>query len=128
MPVLIPMIQGRKVVFTEMKCITCNKPAMWVRCTQFAGQHPYCEEHSEEESDFLDDDSSTYWKQILDSAGKPPSFLEGDRVWVGPAKMEATVIKQILHYDMNETFWGNLELMYDDGVKGTSHCWQVKKI
>ena len=64
----------------------------------------------------------------LDSNGKPPEFRKGDRVYVLPLKMEATVVRQILHYDMNESFWGNLELEYDDGVKGTSNCWQVKRI
>jgi hypothetical protein len=64
----------------------------------------------------------------LDSAGKGPAFLPGDRVYVGPIKMEATVIRQVLHHDGPESFWGNLELLYDDGVKGESHCWQVKKI
>ena len=63
-----------------------------------------------------------------DSNGKPPEFYSGDRVFVLPTQMEATVIRQVLHYDMNESFWGNLELMYDDGQKGTSHCWQVKRI
>lgn len=112
-----------------MKCMTCDKPAMWVRCTQFAGQHPYCREHAEAESDYLEDDDSTYWKQLLDSDGMAPSFHAGDRVWVGPLKEHATVIKQILHFDGPEyTFWGNLELLYDDGTKGTSHCWQVKKV
>jgi len=59
---------------------------------------------------------------------KPAPFQAGDRVYVGPAKMEATVIRQIKHYDMGESFWGDLELQFDDGVKGHSHCWQVKKI
>lgn len=63
-----------------------------------------------------------------DSNGKPPEFYPGDRVLVGPVQMEAIVIRQVLHYDMNESFWGNLELMYDDGVKGTSHSWQVKRL
>lgn len=63
-----------------------------------------------------------------DSNGKPPKYYPGDRVFVGPVQMPATVIRQVLHYDMNESFWGNLELMYDDGQKGTSHCWQVKRI
>lgn len=63
-----------------------------------------------------------------DSDGNPAKFYNGDRVYVMPNKMEATVIRQILHYDMNETFWGNLELLYDDGIKGTCHCWQVKRI
>ena len=64
----------------------------------------------------------------LDSEGNPPKFYSGDRVLVLPNKMKATVIRQVLHYDMNESFWGNLELVYDDGVKGTSNCWQVEKI
>jgi len=63
----------------------------------------------------------------LDSDGKLPQYHSGDRVFVGPNGMKATVIRQILHYDMNESFWGNLELMYDDGVKGTCHSWQVKR-
>lgn len=67
-------------------------------------------------------------EQHVDSEGKGPAFLPGDRVYVGPVKMEATVIRQILHHDGPESFWGNLELLYDDGVKGESHCWQVKRV
>lgn len=67
-------------------------------------------------------------KIALDSEGNPPMFYSGDRVIVLPNNMKATVIRQILHFDMNESFWGNLELMYDDGVKGTSNSWQVKRI
>ena len=59
---------------------------------------------------------------------EPAPFQAGDRVYVVPAKMEATVIRQIRHYDGPESFWGDLELQYDDGVKGRSHCWQVEKI
>ena len=59
---------------------------------------------------------------------RPAPFKKGDRVFVLPLGLEATVIRQIKHYDLNEEFWGNLELEYDDGVKGTSHCWQVKKL
>ena len=65
----------------------------------------------------------------IDSEGNSPAFISGERVYVHPAKEEATVIKQILHHDGPEyTFWGNLELQYDDGTKGTSHSWQVKKV
>ena len=64
----------------------------------------------------------------LDSNGKPPEFIKGDRVSVLFNKQEATVIRQILHYDMNESFWGNLELLDDTGVKRITNCWQVKKI
>ena len=65
---------------------------------------------------------------MTDSNGKGPSFLPGEKVLVLPNNMEATVIKQTLHYDGEESFWGNLELLYDDGIKGTSNSWQVKKI
>ncbi len=68
-------------------------------------------------------------KAILkDSQGKEPSFLPGERVFVLPLKMEATVVEQKLHYDGSESFWGNLVLLYDDGIKGTSNSWQCKKI
>lgn len=58
----------------------------------------------------------------------PPQYKEGDRVYVIPLNMEATVIKQQLTYDYPESFWGNVELQYDDGVKGISNSWQLKKI
>ena len=64
----------------------------------------------------------------LDSNGKPPEFTNGDRVFVLFNKQEATVIRQILHHDSYESFWGNLELEDDAGVRCIAHCWQVKKI
>ena len=45
-------------------CIECGKPAQWVRSTQFAGDHPYCSEHAQEESDFLINDSYAYWYNL----------------------------------------------------------------
>ena len=64
----------------------------------------------------------------LDSNGDPPKFHPGERVYVHPLKMEATVIEQTLHWDYPECFWGNVKLIYDDGVMGTSNCWQLTKI
>ena len=64
----------------------------------------------------------------IDSDGRGPKFVSGDRVLVGPSGMEATVIKQELSYDGPESFWGNVQLLYDDGIKGVSNSWQVKKI
>ena len=46
-----------------VKCIECDKPAVWTRHTQFAGNHPYCEEHAKKESDWNENDSYTYWKE-----------------------------------------------------------------
>jgi hypothetical protein len=48
----------------DEKCIVCEKPAEWVRSTQFAGDHPYCDLHARLESDFLENDSYTYWKEL----------------------------------------------------------------
>lgn len=64
----------------------------------------------------------------IDSNGDPPKFFQGDRVLVGPNGMEATVIFQRLHYDGDETFWGNVLVEYDDGIRGTSNSWQLKKL
>lgn len=64
----------------------------------------------------------------LDSNGKPAAFNPGDRVYVQPMRQEATVVEQLLHYDYPESFWGNLVLQYDDGIKGTSHSWQCSLV
>lgn len=43
----------------------CNAPVAWVRCTQFSGDHYFCEIHALLETDFLkQDDSYFYWKKI----------------------------------------------------------------
>ena len=44
------------------KCLGCGKLATWMRYTQFAGNHPFCDEHAELESDFMDGD----WERIDD--------------------------------------------------------------
>jgi len=64
----------------------------------------------------------------IDSDGRGPEFHTGDRVYVHPMRQEATVIRQTLQFDYPESFWGNLVLQYDDGIRGTSHSWQVKKV
>jgi uncharacterized membrane protein len=64
----------------------------------------------------------------IDSDGRGPKFHTGDRVYVHPMKQNATVIRQVLHYDGPESHWGNVELQYDDGIRGTSHGWQVQKV
>jgi hypothetical protein len=49
----------------EEKCLACEQPAVWMRCTQFAGDHPYCDYHARKESDFNDEpDSYSYWYRI----------------------------------------------------------------
>ena len=55
---------GQKTSGPILKCIECNDPAVWVRSTQFAGEHPYCEQHAMLESDFGDNDSYAYWYKV----------------------------------------------------------------
>lgn len=57
-----------------------------------------------------------------------PEYKEGDRVYVFPLKMEATVIRQRKVYDGPEVYWGNVELIYDDGIKGVSNSWQIRPV
>ena len=45
----------------RQQCIECDKPATCTRHTQFAGDHPYCEEHGMEQDDYFVEDSYAYW-------------------------------------------------------------------
>ena len=45
-------------------CLMCNKPADWIRSTQFAGDHPFCDEHARQEQGFGENDSYEYWYKI----------------------------------------------------------------
>lgn len=55
-----------KVEKEYKKCIedNCNEPVKFVRHTQFAGSHPFCEVHAKQENDFMEDDSYTCWSEI----------------------------------------------------------------
>lgn len=46
------------------KCFDCNKEAIWVRYTQFSGDHYFCDKHARQESDFADEDSYKFWELI----------------------------------------------------------------
>ena len=49
----------------EYKCVECGDPADWVRSTQFAGEHPYCNFHALKEPDFYDKpDSYSFWYKL----------------------------------------------------------------
>jgi hypothetical protein len=64
----------------------------------------------------------------IDSSGQTAQFTSGTKVLVVPNQMVATVIKQWLHYDGPESFWGNVLVEYDDGIRGTCNSWQLKYI
>jgi hypothetical protein len=47
------------------QCDECDKPAVWVRRTQFAGNHYFCTTHAQREENFgQEDDSYFYWEQL----------------------------------------------------------------
>jgi len=47
------------------RCLECDKPACWVRMTQFAGNHPFCDEHARKEENFgKEDPSYFFWKKL----------------------------------------------------------------
>lgn len=50
----------------KLKCIECGEPAVYVRSTQFSGDHPYCVECVKMEDDFdlNKSDSYQYWYVI----------------------------------------------------------------
>ena len=49
----------------ELSCCApeCFEDADWVRSTQFAGDHPYCDTHAKQEKDFGQEDSSSFFWQ-----------------------------------------------------------------
>ena len=55
---------------TEIKCYWCDKPATWMRYTQFAGNHPFCDKHAELETDFGSDDVD--WEKLMPFGGYNP--------------------------------------------------------
>lgn len=61
----MPYLERGRVYIMIEKCLECDKPAEWVRCTQFAGDHPYCDDHARQEKDFGEDDSYAYWVKVV---------------------------------------------------------------
>lgn len=50
------------------KCMMCDEPATWLRCTQFAGDHPFCDLHALMQEDFGESDSYEYWIEVDENA------------------------------------------------------------
>lgn len=50
----------------EDTCLLCDTPAVWIRHTQFAGSHPFCDKHANLEKDFKDENSDNYWENLKD--------------------------------------------------------------
>ncbi len=45
-------IMKKKEKKNGRKCVECGKPATHIRCTQFAGDHPYCTKCAKKEKDY----------------------------------------------------------------------------
>ena len=62
MAVPVLYCKGRRMT---IKCIECGSPAVWVRSTQFCGDHPYCEKCAKNDDDFgKDDPSYQLWYKV----------------------------------------------------------------
>ena len=54
-------------MMSEIKCIECEAVATWIRYTQFAGNHPFCDKHAWLEPNFDGDpDSYSDWERLED--------------------------------------------------------------
>jgi len=57
----------------EQTCLMCDKPAEWIRSTQFAGNHPFCDEHARQEQGFGGSDSYEYWYELKKESNESAS-------------------------------------------------------
>lgn len=48
----------------KLECLECGEHADWVRHTQFAGSHPFCDKHARAEEDFEEEDSYKFWEDL----------------------------------------------------------------
>lgn len=87
----------------ELMCLECTQPATWQRCTQFAGNHPYCEHHAKQESDFNDAaDSYCFWQELeskmkhYSNTQNPVDFPEYEAVPIEQAEPHWKKRKQVL--------------------------------
>ena len=52
------------------QCLMCEEPAVWIRHTQFAGDHPFCDKHAKLEEDFGENDSYTFWSELKNESSR----------------------------------------------------------
>ncbi len=55
-----------------------------------------------------------------------PEFKAGEKVYSMQAKATVEVVRQILHYDCGEEFYGNVIVLHD-GKEHTVNCWTLRK-
>jgi len=63
----------------------------------------------------------------VDTEGRGPTFVAGDRVYMMPLKAWATVERQRLSYDCGETFWGNVLVTDESGQRREFSSWQLSR-
>lgn len=78
--------------------------------------------------DHVDQTTIDYNQEWEDSEGNPPTMPAGTKVYVGPAKQNGTVLLQKLHYDIWESFFGNVIVELENGERVETHCWLCRKI
>jgi hypothetical protein len=49
-------------MIVNIQCVLCEQPATWMRYTQFAGDHPFCEKHAYDEMGKESNDGD--WEKI----------------------------------------------------------------
>lgn len=49
-----------------MECCGCEREAEWIRHTQFAGSHPFCDQHARLEKNFPDSNSYIWWENLTE--------------------------------------------------------------
>ncbi|MFA6364844.1 MAG: hypothetical protein WCW78_00380 [Candidatus Paceibacterota bacterium] len=62
--IFVSMILIRKGSKNQKQCIECSADAVWIRHTQFAGDHPFCKLHAEKETNFRKRNSTEFWEKI----------------------------------------------------------------
>jgi hypothetical protein len=55
-----------------------------------------------------------------------PEFKAGEKVYSMQAQAMVEVVRQILHYDCGEEFYGNVVVLYE-GNEHTVNCWTLRK-
>lgn len=61
------MIGGLVEIKTESeenRCSDCRKPAVWVRHTQFSGDHFFCDECARKQRNFGSEGDNSFWEGI----------------------------------------------------------------
>ncbi len=87
-------------------CCTCDKPATWVRHTQFSGSHQFCTEHAKQEEDFGQFDSTYFfWDEVSSNKISPEC-----KTLVCGYENYSQLLCSLIHlqrYDMVEEFYGH---------------------